>query len=205
MTVRNIKLLVAMAAAFIASLIVPVHAMAHCDSLDGPVIHDARLALEKNDPAPALRWVDKKQEGEILSAFKQTVAFRSKGDEAKAFADRYFFETLVRLHRQSEGEPYTGLKPAGSVDPGIAAADKALQTGEIKELKTHVSSAVSKELQRRFDTVLELRKHAGDSVEAGRKYVAAYVDYTHFVENIHRLVSHRASHADKASSPHAGH
>jgi hypothetical protein len=33
--------------------------------------------------------------------------------EAKALADRYFFETLVRLYRAGEGAAYKGLKPAG--------------------------------------------------------------------------------------------
>ena len=51
------------------------------------------------------------------------------GPAAKDLADSYFFETLVRLHRAGEGEPYTGLKPATEVDPAVAAADQALQRG----------------------------------------------------------------------------
>jgi hypothetical protein len=33
------------------------NAYAHCDSLKGPVINDARIAIEKNDITPLLKWV----------------------------------------------------------------------------------------------------------------------------------------------------
>jgi hypothetical protein len=42
-------------------------AQAHCDSLDGPVVQDARIALEKGDPFPVLKWVDKDHEDEIAT------------------------------------------------------------------------------------------------------------------------------------------
>lgn len=32
---------------------------AHCDTMDGPVIADARQALEKADVTPVLKWVKK--------------------------------------------------------------------------------------------------------------------------------------------------
>lgn len=167
---------------------------AHCDSLEGPVVLDARAALVKGDPTPVLKWVKKEHEPEIREAFRQTLAVRKKGDEAQALADRYFFETLVRIHRAGEGEAFTGLKPASSIDPGIAAADKALQAGSPDELAKHLSAAMSEGIQKRFAIALEKKKHATDSVEAGRAYVEAYVDYIHFVESIHRLVSQGASH-----------
>lgn len=181
----------------------PIRAWAHCDSLEGPVVQDARLALEKGDPSPVLKWVNKEHEGEIRDAFKQTMAVRGKGDEAKALADRYFFETLVRIHRAGEGEAFTGLKPASNVDPGIAAADKALQSGTVKELANHLSTAVSEEIQRRFGLALERKKHAAESVEAGREYVEAYVEYIHFAESVNRLTSHGASHLHHESDAHA--
>lgn len=176
---------------------------AHCDSLEGPVVQDARSALDKGDPAPVLKWVSKEREGEIRAAFTQTMAVRSKGDDAKALADRYFFETLVRVHRAGEGEAFTGLKPASNVDPGIAAADKALHSGLAKELATHMSAAVAEGIQKRFAVVIDRKKHAADSVEAGREYVEAYVDYIHFVESVNRLASHGASHRHHESDTHA--
>jgi hypothetical protein len=175
---------------------------AHCDSLEGPVVQDARLALEKGDPNPVLKWVRREHEGEIRDAFKEAIAVRGKGDTAKALADRYFFETLVRIHRAGEGEGFTGLRPASSVDAGIAAADKALQSGSAKELARHMSAAVAEGIQKRFAVAVERKKHMADSVEAGREYVEAYVDYIHFVESVNRLASHGASHLHQESDAH---
>ena len=183
--------------------LIPGRIWAHCDSLEGPVVQDARLALEKSDPTPVLKWVNKEHENEIRVAFKQTMAVRGKGDDAKALADRFFFETLVRIHRAGEGEAFTGLKPASDVDPGIAAADKALQSGSANELAKNMSAAVAEGIQKRFAVAVERKKHVADSVEAGREYVEAYVDYIHFVESVNRLASHGASHLHHESDAHA--
>jgi hypothetical protein len=158
------------------------------------VVQDARLALERGDPTPVLKWVSQEHEEEIRVAFKQTMAVRGKGDDAKALADHFFFETLVRIHRAGEGEAFTGLKPASDVDPGIAAADKALQSGSANELANHMSAAVAEGIRRRLAVAMEKKEHRADSVAAGREYVEAYVDYIHFVESVNRLTSHGASH-----------
>ncbi|HYQ92822.1 MAG TPA: DUF6448 family protein [Candidatus Competibacteraceae bacterium] len=184
---------------------VPYPGWAHCDSLEGPVVQDARIALEQGDPTPVLKWVNQAHEDEIRDVFKQTMAVRTKGDDAKHLADRYFFETLVRLHRAGEGEAFTGLRPASSVDPGIAAADKALQAGSVKELAKDLSAALSEGIQQRFAVALERQKHAATSVEAGREYVEAYVDYIHFVESANRLVSEGVSHQHHKPIPYAEH
>lgn len=180
-------------AAAVASLI-PGRAWAHCDSLEGPVVRDARLALEKGDPAPVLKWVDKEHENEIRSAFKQTLTVREKGADAKTLADRFFYETLVRIHRAGEGEGFSGLRPAGDIDRGIAAADEALRSGSAEGLAEHMSNAVAEGIRKRFAAAAKQKKRAADSVEAGRDYVKAYVDYIHFVESVSRLSSHGASH-----------
>ena len=77
---------------------------------------------------------------------------RKLGPQAQAFADRYFFETLVRVHRAGENAPYTGLKPAGrDLGPAIPAADKALETGSdealVQLLTDEVRDGSSKALQ----------------------------------------------------------
>lgn len=110
------------------------NAFAHCDTLDGPVVQTARTALEKGDVTPLLKWVQADDEKEIRTAFQKTLAVRTKGAEAKELADMYFFETLVRIHRAGEGAPYTGLKPGEAVDPAIALADRALETGSVDKL-----------------------------------------------------------------------
>jgi hypothetical protein len=169
-------------------------ARAHCDALDGPVVRDARLALDRGDPTPVLKWVAPDGEAEVREAFRAALAVRAKGGEAKQLADRYFFETLVRVHRAGEGEGFTGLKPAGSVDPGIAAADRAFEAGSAKSLSQKVSARLADGVTARFRHAMELKQHAGDSAEAGRAYVAAYVDYIKFVEEADRLARLGAPH-----------
>lgn len=177
-------------------LLVDGRASAHCDTMDGPVVMDARAALEKGDVTAVLKWVPKQSEDEIRTMFRKTLLVRAQGTEARELADMYFFETLVRLHRAGEGFAYTGLKPAGSeVPPVITKADQALEKGEIDELAKAIASAVEKGIRDRFTAASEAMKHAEDSIDAGRKFVAAYVEFVHYVEGIHAAVAGPAHHA----------
>jgi hypothetical protein len=173
------------AAALALATLVPAPVLAHCDTLDGPVVKDARVALEAEDPTPVLKWVPADREAEVRLAFAETLAVRSLGPEARALADRFFFETLVRIHRAGEGAPYTGLQPAGTaVDPGIAASDAALESGAIEPLVELIEGQVDQGLRRRHALAREARRHASESVEKGRDYVAAYVDLMHYAEGL---------------------
>jgi hypothetical protein len=182
--------------AFVLALL-PRVAGAHCDTLDGPVVGTARAALEKGDVTPVLKWVKKEHELEIRVAFARTLAVRSKGPEAKELADTYFFETLVRLHRAGEGAPYTGLKPAGT-DPGpaVAGADAALEGGSVEGLVKLVTGDVAGGIRERFVRAATAQKHADESVQAGREYVEAYVEYVHYVERLHAVASEGAHHGN---------
>ncbi len=100
---------------FVAALWFPVQAFGACDGMEGPVVKAAPKALEAGNVNLVLIWVQEKDEGEARSAFEKTLAVRKLGLEAKALADMYFFETVVRIHRAGEGAPYTGLKPAGAM------------------------------------------------------------------------------------------
>src|SRR5512142_694717 len=161
-------LLLAVAVVF---LLLPAIAWAHCDTLSGPVIADARLALEKGDVTPTLKWIKPEHEAEVRAAFQRALAVRSKGADAKEIADSYFFETLVRIHRAGENAPFTGLKDE-PVERPIALAEEALHSGSADELVKEASAHVAEGLRQRFAAVSESRKHANDSVASGRKYVA---------------------------------
>ncbi|HET7826503.1 MAG TPA: DUF6448 family protein, partial [Anaeromyxobacter sp.] len=115
-----------------AVLLAPAGARAHCDTLDGPVVTSARTALETGKLEPVLAWVRPGDEREIRDAFAKTRTVRKGGGEARELADRWFFETLMRVHRAGEGAPFTGLQPAGSPDPAVAAADRFLASGDPK-------------------------------------------------------------------------
>jgi hypothetical protein len=175
----------------------PNTAGAHCDTLDGPVVVTARQALEKGDITPVLKWVKKEDEKEIRAQFDKTLAVRKQGKEAKELADTYFFESLVRIHRAGEGAPYTGLKAAGTVEPSVAAADKALESGSVDNLVKLVTEAAEKGIRGRFEHTKEAKKHADESIEAGRKFVEAYVEFTHYVERLHKDASTLSGHSEE--------
>lgn len=198
------KHLAIIAASFLI-LVIPVSALAHCDTLDGPVVADARVALNKGEITPVLKWVQADDESELKAAFAKAREVRKLNPEAQALADNYFFETLVRIHRAGEGAPYTGLKPAGTVDPPIAKADLSLEKGNVDELAKAIASHAEAGIRERFQPALETKKHAQESVAAGREYVAAYVTYVHYVEGVVQAVHSKAHHVEKAEATHHQH
>ncbi len=177
-------------------------AYAHCDTLDGPVVKTARVALDKGDITPLLKWVRPSDEKEIRDAFKMTLAVRAKGGKARELADMYFFENLVRIHRAGEGAPYTGLKPGVAIDPDVALPDKALEDGSIDKLVNVLTNAMAKGIRERFQHANETQKHANESVEAGRKFVESYVIFTHYVEGLHGLIKGGAAHHGEGGNSH---
>ena len=177
-------------------------AYAHCDTLDGPVVKTARIALDNGDITPLFKWVRPSDEKEIRDAFEMTLAVRAKGGKAKELADMYFFENLVRIHRAGEGAPYTGLKPGVAIDPAVALADKALEDGSIDKLVNVLTNAMAKGIRKRFQHANETQKHANESVEAGRKFVESYVIFTHYVEGLHGLIKGGAAHHGEGGNSH---
>ncbi len=180
-------------------------AVAHCDSMNGPVVLAAQKALSTGDLAPLLKWVAEDDEAEVAQAFERTMKVRDNSDEVKEMADMYFFETVVRLHRMSEGVGYTGLKAATTVDPGIAAADLALETGSIEALEHLVLNHVREAMHERYADAIEAKAHADHNTAAGRRYVEAYVRYTHLVEEIGNAITHSASHGARSAAGHHAH
>lgn len=161
-------------------------AYAHCDTLDGPVVKDARRALENGDVTPALKWVKEEQEGEVQSAFNKALIKRTQNPESKDQSDMEFFETLVRLHRQGEGAPFTGLKPTSlELGPAVSGADKALEKGRVDDLVKFMTDNISVGIRQRFDHAFEKKQQAEENIEAGREYVEAYIEFVHYVERLY--------------------
>lgn len=167
----------------------PSLALGHCDGMDGPVVKAAQRALETGNVNLILIWGQKADEIEIRKAFDQTMRVRKLSPEARELADRYFFETVVRLHRAGEGAPYTGLKPAGrDLGPAIPAADKALEDRTVDPLVKLVNGAMEKGLREHFESAVNKANFNRDDVEAGRAYVKAYVEFIHYAERMYEAV-----------------
>jgi Family of unknown function (DUF6448) len=167
---------------------------AHCDTLEGPVVETAKKALVSGDVTPLLKWVAADDEQMIHTAFQKTLDVRKLGAQAQDLADMYFFETLVRIHRAGEGAPYTGLKPGAAVDPAVALADKALESGSVDKLVNILSDATAKGIRERFHRALKAKKHADESVTAGREFVESYVIFTHYIEGLHSMIKGASEH-----------
>ncbi|HTM08728.1 MAG TPA: DUF6448 family protein [Verrucomicrobiae bacterium] len=171
----------------------PIKAFAHCDGLDGPVVQAAEKALKSGDVKLVLIWVQKRDEPEIQTAFQKTLTVRKLNPQAQELADRYFFETLVRLHRAGEGASYTGLHPANrDLGLAISAADKALEEGKIEPLSKLLTHAMATGLDERFNETLARKKFSTDDVTAGRKYIKDYVEFVHYVERLYESASNAA-------------
>lgn len=163
---------------------------AHCDGLDGPVVKAAQKALETGNVNLVLIWVQKQDEAEIKQTFEQTLTVRKLGPQALELADRYFFETLVRIHRAGEGAPYTGLKPAGrDLGPAIPAADKAVEEGAVEPILKLVTDAVQHGIHKQFKQIMHTKNFSADDVEGGREFVKDYVIFVHYVNGIYNAAA----------------
>ena len=202
MRTRSLTLPTTSAGLALLLMLAPHAILAHCDTLDGPTVADARQALASKDVTPALKWVAPDDEAQVRAAFTQALKVRELGPEARELADAHFFDTLLRLHRASEGMPFTGVKPSGTpLEPGIAMADESIASGDGKAVAKAVGDHVASELAGRFARVMEAKAHAAHTVEAGRRYVAAYVAYVHYVEGLMAP----AEHGHVTTSPEGAH
>lgn len=149
------------------TLILATPALAHCDTEDGPVLVAARQALATRRAELALVWVQPAGEAETRAAFERALV-----DPAAAPA---FLETLVRVHREGEGEPYEGLKPAGTPIPApVEALDRALAARSAQGLDADVRAA--------YERLEPLTGYDPQDLAAGRRFVAAYVREIHHLE-----------------------
>ena len=171
---------------FTLALLAPGNALAHCDGMDGPVVKAAQKAIETANVNLVLIWVQKADEPEIRTAFQRTLGVRKLSADARELSDRYFFETLVRIHRAGEGEPYTGLKPAGrDLGPAIPASDKAIETGSLEPVLKLFPGSAHAGIRERFDAAIARKNYNFNDVDAGREYVKAYVEFIHYAEDLY--------------------
>ncbi len=178
-------------------------AQAHCDSIDGPVAKAALAALDTGNVNLALPYAPATAESEIKAAFAQSLKVRVLGPEAKTLADRTFVETTVRLHRSGEGAAYTGLKPAGiDYGPAIPAAERAIETGNLAQVKALLIDELEHGLHARLAHVLETQKgikepKTNKDVLPARERVSAELGFVTYVEGLRQAVQGAAGHEHK--------
>lgn len=198
--------MISIVTAFVALVAMTAPVYAHCDTYDGPVVKAGQRALQTANLDNALIWVKPEAEAELRAAFAQALEVRKLGNDARELADRYFLETFVRLHRAGEGEAFTGIKPKGTdLGPVIPAADAAIKSGSPRAVTKLITDAATKGVHHRFERVYAARKFKPNDIAAGRKYVDAYVTFTHYVERVYNDAAGSAhGHAAEAAG-HAAH
>lgn len=165
-------------------------AIANCDSEAGPVVAAGRQALERGDPAEALVWVRPEHEPTIRAAFQDSQIVRRRGADAKRLADRYFLETLVRLHRVGEGKPNTGLRPAAEgFAPGMVLVNEAVAAGSDEPLTAGLAKTINQGVQARLADLRRKQTYDPQDLAAGREYVESYVRLVLYVETLHRAAA----------------
>ena len=150
----------------------------HCDSLDGPVVTAAARALQAGNVELVLPYVHPDGEAEVREAFARVLPLRAGGDGAGELADRWFYETVVRVHRAGEGAPYTGLKPAG-LDPGpvLPLAEQAVATGDVQPVYALLAGELRRQLEGRLGRVRELAAAKDRSVADARAWGEAMLGF----------------------------
>jgi hypothetical protein len=149
----------------------------------------ARNALAEGDVDVILPYVHAGAETEVRNAFELAVKARAPGGEAKEVADRWFFETAVRVHRAGEGAPYTGLKPAGlDVGPVVPVAERALERGTARELADLLCTTIREQVEARHAHAMALGKHADEGVPQARAYVEAMLGLQVWAHHLHQQV-----------------
>lgn len=195
-TTNNKKQILGKIAVLLAVIMVifTVPTYAHCDSYDGPVIQDALKALDQGEVSFVMKWIGDQHEEEIASLFDKTVALKNQDEKIYQIVEKHFLETLVRYHRETEGASFTGLKPAGSTTPIVQMADQSIEKLEVETLLNNLNNHIQGTLREKYEKVATLSEVKDRSVEEGRAYVAAYVDYTHTLEAIEAVLAHGGGH-----------
>mgnify|MGYP006896876401 CR=1 FL=1 len=161
---------------------------AHCDRENGPVAMAAKEALKTGDFEKIVIWVGEEQEQELEEKFRQSLAVYKQGGEAEQLSKQFFMETAVRLHREAEGMPFTGLKPASPNPPDIEAAENALETGDLDPVITLLSNKMEKETSISFQKAIEAKKNKEQGIASGREWVDNYVKYITYIHKLYQVI-----------------
>jgi hypothetical protein len=157
--------------------------------LDGPVVAAARHALHEGDVELVLPYVSADDEEDVRVAFERVRPLRGLEAGVTALADQWFFETVVRLHRQAEHAPYTGLRPPGlDVGPVIPLAEKAVESGSVDELYRYLTTELRRQLSLRIRRVGRLAADADLSVAAAREFVHSALGLQQYAHRVYRTL-----------------
>lgn len=161
----------------------------YCDSMDGPVVKAAEVALEMENVNYALPYILEKYEDELKDAFERTIQVRELSGDAAELADYWFFETTVRLHLKGTKRPYTGLKPSGiNGDPVLSMADQAINNENLKDLMNFLLNSIKEDVDVRFDDVVSKKDYDINDIDDARDYVDSMLNFYFYLQQLFKFM-----------------
>jgi hypothetical protein len=148
------------------------------------------MALVHGDVDLVLPYVPEAMEAEVRAAFARAMHVRELDPVAREVGELHFFETVVRLHREGEGAPFTGLKPMGlDVGPVIGLAEEAADSGNAEALVAELHRELDSALIHRLAEVVALGRARSDSVASARRYVSAFLGFQRWAHHVHEALA----------------
>lgn len=159
------------------------------DTMDGPVVTAAELALEMENVNYVLPYVKKEYERELKDAFEKTIAVRELSGEAAEVADYWFFETSVRLNMIGSGKSYSGLKQSqfnkGNI---ILKAQESIEKEDKLPLETYLIELLRESIETRFEIVVSKKEYDTNDIDSARDYVDSLLDFVQFSNDIYSMI-----------------
>jgi hypothetical protein len=159
------------------------------DTMDGPIVTAAELALEMENVNYVLPFVKKEFETELKEAFDNAVIVRELSGEAAEVADQWFFETAVRLHMVGVGKPYTGIKHSGlNREHIILKAYSAIENQDKTALETLLLDSLREAIETRFEVTISKKDYDVNDIDAAREYMNFERDFVEFCNELLELI-----------------
>jgi hemerythrin-like domain-containing protein len=153
--------------------------------------HLLRTHIDKEDNVlypMADRILDIHDQKMLCDAFDKIEA----DEKAKGVYEKYhsWIEKLVGSQDEGEVSNRKQTKDADDkpFEPTIVMADKALADGSADEMIKKISGYLASAVKNKFNKAVAAQKNKDKSVEAGREFVEAYVNYMHYIEGIRTAI-----------------
>lgn len=159
------------------------------DTMDGPVVTAAELALEMENVNYVLPFVKEEYETELKEAFDRTVTVRELSGEAAEVADYWFFETAVRLYMLGAGKSYSGIRQSG-LNEGhiILKAQTAIENQDKDALENFLINSLRDAIETRFEIAISKNDYDINDTEAARDYLDSMLDFIEFSNDIFKKI-----------------
>lgn len=161
----------------------------YCDTMDGPIVTAAEIALEMENINYVLPFVKKEHETELKEAFEKSVIVRELSGEAAEIADYWFFETAVRLHMLGAGKPYSGIKQSGlNKEHIILKAQDAVENQDKTALEDLLLESLRDAIEKKYEITISKKDYDVNDTEAARNYLNSLFDLVEFSNEILKII-----------------